>query len=266
MSLYQAAKGIVPLEWKVAFHKYKCLPRNLTVRTKTRLAGQPPVPPNELIYLVAGHHSPKAFLDGGRSARQAISEMLEKNGLRFEQFESVLDFGCGVGRIIRHWSHRPAQKLYGIDYNLNLVKWCQHNLKFANFNVNELSGKLPYDSETFDFIYSFSVFTHLKEPLQLHWIIELSRVLKPGGYIYITTHGEYYLSDLTAPEQEQFHNGQLVVRAGERSGSNVCVAFHPRSYVQKTLACDLIPVDFVQSGAKGDSLHDAHLLKKRKNE
>ena len=261
MSLYKTAKGVVPLEWKVAFHRFKFLSRNLTDRAKNRIERQPPIPPNELIYLVTGHHSAKAFLDGGRSASQAISEILASNGLRFEQFESILDFGCGVGRIIRHWSKGPM--LYGTDYNPDLIKWCHDNLKSANFNVNELSGRLPYDSETFDFIYSFSVFTHLNEQLQFHWINELSRVLKPGGYLYITTHGECYFEALSASEQEQFRNGQLVIRAEDHSGSNVCAVFHPPTYVQKTLAGDLLSADFVQAGAKGDSLHDAHLLKKR---
>lgn len=261
MGLYQMVKGLVPLHWKVGFHKHKSLPKDLVTRAKNRLEGQPPVPPWKLIYLVAGHGNPKSFLEGGRSASAAICAILAKNGLRIEQFESILDFGCGVGRIIRHWS-KSLGPIYGTDYNPDLVEWCQNNLKFCNFNLNTLSGKLPYDSETFDFIYSFSVFTHLKEPLQLHWINELSRVLKPGGYIYITTHGEYFVSGLRLPEQEQFHSGQLVVRDGEESGSNTCVAFHPASYVRDTLARNLIVMDFIQCGAKGDSMHDAHLLRK----
>ncbi len=42
--------------------------------------------------------------------------------------------------------------------------WCKSNLRFAEFRVNTLAGELPYKAETFDFIYAFSVFTHLSEP------------------------------------------------------------------------------------------------------
>ena len=121
-----------------------------------------------------------------------------------EQFGSVLDFGSGVGRIIRHWNGVQRPVLHGTDYNSELIEWCSANLKSSEFRVNTLSGELPYESETFDFVYSFSVFTHLREPLQFHWLDELKRVLKPGGYIYLTTHGEHYLTALNPVGQEQF--------------------------------------------------------------
>lgn len=262
MALFQTAKRLVPLPLKEGFHKHKGVPGDVAARVTNRLSGQPAVPPAKLIYLVAGHTSANLFLAGGRSARDAISATLAKNGLRMEQFDNVLDFGCGVGRIIRHFDLNQTTTLHGTDYNPDLIWWCQNNLSACEFRVNTLSGSLPYDSETFDFIYSFSVFTHLKEPLQFHWIDELTRVLKPGGYIYLTTHGEYFLSILNAAEREQFVKGQLVVREQEQSGSNVCAVFHPPSYVRDVLARNLAVVDFIECGAQGDSMHDAHLLRK----
>lgn len=262
MGMYDSAKRLVPLPLKESFHKHKSVPKDVAARVTNRLSGRPPVPPSNLIFLVAGHRSASAFLEGGLSASEAIRAVLARNDLRMEQFESVLDFGCGVGRIIRHWngSQRPA--MHGIDYNSDLIDWCRKNLRSVKFRVNTLSGALPYDTETFDFIYSFSVFTHLREPLQFHWIDELSRVLKPGGYIYLTTHGDYYLSALNASEQEQFRKGELVVREEEQSGSNLCAAFHPPSYVREKLARNLVVADFIACGAHGDSMHDVHLLRK----
>ncbi|HSK62985.1 MAG TPA: class I SAM-dependent methyltransferase [Pyrinomonadaceae bacterium] len=262
MSLYNSAKRLVPLPLKESFHKHKSVPRDVTARVTTRLNGRPAVPPSKLIYLVAGHRSASAFLAGGRSASEAIRAALARNGLRMEQFNNVLDFGCGVGRIIRHWNGNERPALHGTDYNPDLIEWCRKNLTSSEFRVNTLSGALPYDGETFDFIYSFSVFTHLREPLQFHWIDELSRVLKPGGYIYLTTHGEQYLPVLNSSEQEQFRKGELVVREEEQSGSNLCAVFHPPSYVRDTLARKLEVADFIACGAHGDSMHDVHLLRK----
>lgn len=262
MGVYDAAKRLVPLPLKESFHKHKLVPRDVATRVTNRLSGRPAVPPPKLIYLVAGHRSASLFLAGGLSASKAMRTVLQRNGLRMEQFGSVLDFGCGVGRIIRHWNGAQRPVLHGTDYNAELIEWCSANLKSFAFRVNTLSGTLPYDSETFDFIYSFSVFTHLREPLQFHWLDELKRVLKPGGYIYLTTHGEHYLTGLNSSEQEQFRRGELVVREEQESGSNRCAVFHPPSYVRDTLARGLVVTDFIACGADGDSMHDVHLLQK----
>lgn len=261
MGLFQTAKRFVPLSLKVSFHKHKSVPKDLAARVTNRLSGQPPVPPAKLIHLVAGHRSASAFLAGGRSASEAIRANLARNDLRIEEFNHVLDFGCGVGRIIRHWNSSNGPVLHGTDYNPDLIEWCRKNLK-PEFQVNTLSGNLPFDADSFDFIYCFSVFTHLKEPLQFHWIDELSRVLRPGGYLYMTTHGKHYLPELNATEQEQFRNGELVVREQALSGSNFCAVFHPPKYVRETLARSLTLMDFIECGAKGDSMHDVHLLRK----
>jgi SAM-dependent methyltransferase len=262
MGLYETLKRAVPLEWKVGFHERNHLPKHLATRVKNRLDSKLPIPPGHLIYLVAGHRDPAQFLKSGRGTSDAIRQLLNKHGLRIEQFDSVLDFGCGVGRVMRNWNETQGPNWHGTDYNPDLVNWCKNNLTFAEFKVNALSGELPYDAESFDFIYAFSVFTHLSEPLQFFWINELSRVLKPGGYLYFTTHGEYYLSSLTAEEREKFLCGKLVIREENRSGENICAVFHPARYVKETLAQNLILVDSVPGGDQSDSLHDVHLVRK----
>jgi SAM-dependent methyltransferase len=234
----------------------------LVARVKNRLDAQLPIPPGRLIFLVAGHRDPAEFLKSGRGTSDAIQRLLNKHGLEIGQFDSVLDFGCGVGRVMRHWHKAHGPKWHGTDYNPELINWCRNNLKFAEFRINELSGQLPYEAESFDFIYVFSVFTHLNESLQFFWINELSRVLKPGGYLYFTTHGEYYLSELNPEEREQLLDGKLVIREQHRSGENICAVFHPVSYVQEKLAQDLIVVDFVPGSDQSDSLHDVHLVRK----
>ena len=121
MGLYQALKRVVPLEWKVGFHRHKTLPKHLATRVKNRLDAQLPIPPSKLIYLVAGHRDLGVFLQSGRRTNDAIRRLLNKHGLKIEQFESVLDFGCGVGRIMRHWNTTPGPKWHGSDYNPDLI-------------------------------------------------------------------------------------------------------------------------------------------------
>jgi len=262
MSLYQTLKRAVPLEWKVGFHKLKPVPDNVSFRVKSRLRGEPPLPPGNLIYVIGAHSSPRYFIDSGRSSNQAIRDILKKNGLDISQFRDVLDFGCGVGRIIRHWRTTDGPAWHGTDYNPVLIEWCRSNLKFADFRVNTLSGELPYDAESFDFIYAFSVFTHLSEQLQFFWLNELSRVLRPGGFVYFTTHGDGYVPHLNADEREAYKRGELVVREQQESGSNVCAVFHPPGYIQKIAAPTFRVVDHVPGGGGGESHHDVYLLSK----
>jgi len=221
-----------------------------------------PVPPGDLISLVGGNPDISWFLKGGLLAAQSMVSILEKNGLAIDKFDAILDFGCGCGRVIRHWRSLGVGKLFGTDYNPDLIGWCKQNLEFAQFMVNDLSPPLSYDDSTFDFVYALSVFTHLPETLQLSWMKELARVLRPGGFLLVTTHGEHYLPELTPDEQERFRRGQLVVRSEELAGMNVCGVIHPEKYVRDELAKGFAIIDFIPEAAKGNPYQDIFLLKK----
>lgn len=246
--------------------------KRLSIRARDRIRGLPlrasyrrsghPIPPGRLIHLVAGTEDITWFLDSGAAAARSLSDILGRHGRPIESFRSILDFGCGVGRVLRHWSTLRGPVLHGTDYNPDLVAWCRANLAFARFEVNGLDRRLTADDAAFDLIYALSVFTHLSEPLQRFWIDELARVLRPGGYLLITAHGAHYLEQLSAPEREQFRAGRLVVRSTRREGSNDCAAFHPEGYVRTTLARTLDVVDFIPEGAVGNPRQDVYLLRK----
>ncbi|WP_406697285.1 class I SAM-dependent methyltransferase [Singulisphaera sp. Ch08] len=235
--------------------------RSLPVRASHRGQG-PPLPPARLMHLVAASEDVSWFLDGGKQASSSLRAILAKNGVALESLGSILDFGCGAGRVLRHWEKLQGPTLHGTDYNPTLITWCQKNLPFVQFQLNELGGGLAYKDESFDLIYALSVFTHLDEPLQYFWMRELSRILRPGGYLFITTHGEHYLPQLAAEEQERFRRGEIVVVGSRREGSNDCATFHPESYMRSTLAADLEVVDFVPEGALGNPRQDVFLLRK----
>lgn len=256
----------MPVGWKdklkAGCRSAETLPKDTAARVRNHLGGGARVPPADLIFLVSGHRSASRFLRRGRAASRTILDTLERNGVEIECFHSVLDFGCGVGRVIRHWDLPPHVALHGADYNPLLVRWCRENLKLARFQVNGLSGWLPYGPETFDFVYAISVFTHLSEPLQSFWMGELFRVLKPGGYFFFTTHGDYFLPHLGAEEKERYLNGHLIVRGAEGSGANMCSTYHPVAYVRERMSGDFYVVDFIPGRAGGDLLQDIYLFKK----
>jgi SAM-dependent methyltransferase len=267
MSIYNKAKAFVPLSLKVFAYKlpkkFRYLRNRLNdnkARAVVKLTNLRPVPPGDLIFLVANHRHPSLYLDGGKSASQAIVDLLGRHNMTVKDASPVLEFGCGVGRIIRHFESHGA-RLYGTDYNPDLIAWCRDNLDFAEFNRNELAGSLPYADNTFGLIYTWSVFTHLDEPLQRQWIRELTRILRPGGFLYLTTHGEFYTPQMQPDERNQFDRGELVVRVSDRVGENICSVFHPKEYM-KRLAPPLEIIDFVAEGSRGDANQDAWLLQK----
>jgi SAM-dependent methyltransferase len=237
--------------------------RNLRYRGRLAPDGLP-VPPPRLIVLVAGSPDIAWFLDYGRRTTDAVRQILARNGVAIERFRAILDFGCGCGRMVRHWKDLAAGgvAIAGTDYNPRLVGWCRQNLPFARFSTNDLAPPLDAVDAAFDFIYAFSVFTHLTEPLQRAWIDELARVLEPGGYLLLTTHGESYLEQLSDEEQAAFRAGRLVVRHAEVAGANLCAAFHPRVYIASELARGFDLIDFAPVGAIPGLLQDVTLLRK----
>ncbi|MGD1992638.1 MAG: class I SAM-dependent methyltransferase [Anaerolineae bacterium] len=230
-----------------------------------RLAGAPdglPIPPLRLIYLAILSAEVSWFLRSGRFGQESILRTLERNELRMEGFGDILDFGCGCGRLIRHWRSLEGPRLYGTDYNPEMIAWCRQKLaNLAEFRVNQLDPPLDYPAGLFDFIYAISVFTHLPEDLQQAWMSELTRILKPGGYLLITVHGESRLHQLTPEEQAQFRAGQLVIKRAAEAGTNICGAYHPHQYVQNRLAGTLKVVDFIPRGSR-DTDQDIFLLHK----
>jgi SAM-dependent methyltransferase len=218
-----------------------------------------PLPPPHLRVLVAGAVDGNWFIRSGQGEAELIETALRQTGRRIGDFESILDFGCGCGRVIRHWASVESPAIHGADCNEALIRWCREHLAFARFSVNDPTPPLAYADKAFDFVYAVSVFTHLSEELQLSWINDLRRVLRPGGCLLVTTHGERYLGTLDKRERERFLSGSLVVRYDDASGTNLCSAYHPAPYVERTLGRGFHLASFMPGRTSG-LMQDTYLL------
>lgn len=194
-----------------------------------------PVPPARLRVAVSGIADPNDHLDAGRRSARAIDFFLERNGLAVGDAGSLLDFGCGSGRVARQWVGLQDTAVHGCDYNADAIAWCQAHLPFAGWKVNQLAPPLPYEANNFGLIYGLSVFTHFPEELQGRWMAELARVLEPGGHLIFTTMGNSFRSHLSPREQESFDAGKLTVHFPRSAGSNMCAAYHPRVYIDELI-------------------------------
>ncbi len=148
------------------------------------------LPPASLRYRVSGSLDIDLFLEVGERSYQDIETALRKIGKSLSSFQHILDFGCGCGRILIGFpKHSQTSHYYGTDIDADAISWCRENIHFANFDVNEPVPPLKYLSESFDFIYAISVFTHLNEDFQFHWLNELKRITKPNGFLILTING-----------------------------------------------------------------------------
>lgn len=234
---------------------------NLAVRRQGAPDGLP-LPPDRLVHLVAGTSDLDWFLRGGALAAQCVRQALAAQQVAEADLGAILDFGCGCGRVARHWAGLRAGTLHGVDYNPDLVAWCSANLKFGQFSVNASLPPLRFDDATFDLIYAFSVFTHMDGAMQDAWMADLSRVLKPGGFLLFSTHGDRYMHHLSAKEREMIETVGMVVKPGGPAGTNLYQAYHSRAYVENRLCAGLEPVSFTPAGALGNPVQDLHLYRR----
>jgi SAM-dependent methyltransferase len=259
------AVGLAVLADDVRAHLAYLRDRHLRRRNAHIRASTPdalPLPPPRLVYSVAGHFDVEEYYESGREHAALLRRVVEANDRTFEDFRSLLDFGCGSGRVIRHWRDLSQTRVHGCDYNPRHVEWCRRALPFAAFRLNRLMPPLSYRSGEFDFIYAISVFTHLTEELQPVWIRELERVLAPGGLLLVTTKGRSRLDALDEEERRRFERGELVVQSRRYAGRNLCAAFHPERYVREHLKNGLRVIDFIPAVEDGYQTQDIFLLQK----
>lgn len=247
--------------WRLAAENYRLKSASPHVRTRTEPSDELPLPPDVLRLMVAGTDDADWFLSAGRLAAESLTRLLEKHNVSLDESSQVLDFGCGCGRVLRHLGHLPAA-LFGCDTNPVAVDWCSDHLPFARVAVNALESPLDYDAESFDVVYALSVFTHLPARLQSHGMSEMRRVLKPGGVLVLSLHGDATLHHLKRAERADYRAGRLVVRGDDLAGTNHCAAFHPPAFVRGEFSRGFEALELAPQGATGNPPQDAWVLRK----
>lgn len=154
-----------------------------------------PWPGDELAQRVSGGLSRELFYRSGRMSRDDLEASLRAVDTRLDQYSSILDFGCGCGRVLL-WLQDLADagaSLHGVDVDERAARWADENLPWAACMANQALPPLEYPDGHFDLVFSHSVFTHLDEAYQDQWLAELRRVTRPGGHLALTVHGEAVL-------------------------------------------------------------------------
>lgn len=171
-----------------------------------------PLPPLEMRKLVGP--TEERFYDNP-DGRPVIGEVAP------ERYRSVLDFGCGCGRIARQLIQQEArpERYLGIDLHRGMVRWCQENLaprapgfEFRHHDVHNLgfnpgiekprTAPFPAEDGAFTLVIAWSVFTHLVQAQVGDYLREIARVLAPEG-ILTSTWFLYHRADFPMLTEEQ---------------------------------------------------------------
>ena len=199
MILPYGIKTVLGYKYKQLMY-FSYLKRKFGTRFKPR--GPGPIAPPELIETEALMYvdelkvrkKPEWYFGSGYREAWTVLTTVEQYGAPVEAMKSVLEFGCGSGRVIRHFRYIEGLRLAGTDANSKPIEWNRKKLSGIEFDHNELEPPLAYPDGSFDLVYALSVFTHIPLEWQRAWLDELRRVLRPGGYLLCTVHGDDHSS------------------------------------------------------------------------
>ena len=121
--------------------------------------------------------------------------------------DAVLDIGCGTGRFAHRLLSKPHYfhgTYYGFDPERRCIAWANQNIARthpnAHFTTVDLKNlyynpkgsidpttfTFPFSNAQFDFVFAWSIFTHLMPDVTSRYLKEIYRVLKPGKRAVVT--------------------------------------------------------------------------------
>ena len=216
----------------------------------------PLIPPALLRYRVGESTDPGLFLAVGEHISQDIQAALLRVDRRIADFDTILDFGCGCGRTLRWLTQQfPNARFSGADVDEEAIAWCRARLPAVDWRVNAALPPLAFSGQAFDLIYAVSVFTHLPADLQDLWLPELVRILRPGGILLLTLHGERAATQLDSAAAERLRREGFLFQTSAKLHGILPewyhTAFHTREYAVSRVGAHLSVLAYI-AGGMGD--------------
>lgn len=150
-----------------------------------------------------------SYVQAGRSAMEAVRRGLEACGRTPAELGSVLDLGCGYGRVLRFMCREvEPDRITACDLDARAVAFCA-----AELGVRPLVSRPDLTEvafESYDLVWSGSLLTHLPERSSDAFLSLLPRILNPGGVAVVSFHGEHSLQAL-----DRLYSGDHAAEAAE---------------------------------------------------
>ena len=98
--------------------------------------------------------------------------------IKVKSSDCILDVGCGTGKYAIF-----SCKYFGIDSNEDYINYAK---KYHQGTFLKMDGTdLKFSDNTFDFVVNISTLHHVSDNVTKKMIVEMKRVCKKDGYIYI---------------------------------------------------------------------------------
>lgn len=118
----------------------------------------------------------------------------------------VLELGCNNGHVSRLFQRNgfDFKEYWGVDFDFSFILdgleafTLEDNLFVSNFCSGDFNKPLNFKDNSFDLVYFQEAFDHCKDKFFYaeQCVSEIKRVLKPGGYFYISLVFEHEFRDL----------------------------------------------------------------------
>ena len=123
----------------------------------------------------------------GYDAFRVFESLAKLHDVRDRPGLTVLDWGCGHGRLTRHFIRNwPKSRIVGLDIDHENIAWCQKNLSGGEFVPGPLWPPTRLATRSMDLVVGLSVMTHLTRDAQTAWLAEIARVMRLEGIVILT--------------------------------------------------------------------------------
>lgn len=140
-----------------------------------------PVDETEARALILNEVDPEVFERTGRGDAERMAPL-------FGPADTVLDLGCGIGRVARYVAP-GCRRLWAVDASETMLALARGRLAdHANVTFTRCAGTTIPDvpGGAVDFAYSLITLQHLEREDAFALLRDLRRVLRPGGRAYLT--------------------------------------------------------------------------------
>jgi SAM-dependent methyltransferase len=214
------------------------------------------LPPRRLTYRVGCPRTSlrplQLYVQRGAEFRTAIESFLPPNWSFTDR--RVLDFGCGAGRVLRHFLPDGTRgEFWGCDIDERSIRWVQDHLcpPLHAYRCGDVPP-LPHPAGYFDLVLALSVLTHITDSWSA-WLVELHRILADDGLLLATFMGEGVIQGLIGEPWDEDRIGMNVVRSGRDWSRGGPMVLHSPWWIRAHWGRAFEVVELTPSGFARDS-------------
>ncbi len=219
-----------------------------------------------------GNEAAGVFIRQGTRMSTAIAKCITDHvtGTPMKDLD-ILDFGCGVGRVTLPLHHRHKQPRTVCDVDADALAYVKSVIPTINTVRTDYVPPTPFGDDEFDVVFAISVWTHLPDDLQMVWLAEMRRIIRPGGLALLTTSSFRALESRrrTLPDWKDVSDddlrreGFIFKKAGATKGvtGTYGYALHTGDFIRANWIGMFDVVEIVEGGIEG--VQDINVLRKK---